>query len=169
MNWAPEPYDHAKDSVESIIQRFSRHIIKIKQNIKFRKKICFTPVTADTVKNINGIPQNKPVSSDIPLNVLISSAFTFSYLTECINEVLRNSKYPESLKLSDIVPVYKKKDFTDKSNFRPISILPLISKVFEKVIFDQLCYYISKIFEKVIFDQLCYYMNKFLNSLLCEF
>ena len=109
MNWAPEPYDHAKDSVESIIQRFSRHIIKIKQNIKFRKKICFTPVTVDTVKNINGIPQNKPVSSDIPLNVLISSAFTFSYLTECINEVLRNSKYPESLKLSDIVPVYKKR------------------------------------------------------------
>ena len=109
MNWAPEPYDHAKDSVESIIQRFSRHIIKIKQNIKFRKKICFTPVTVDTVKNINGIPQNKPVSSDIPLNVLISSAFTFSYLTECINEVLRNSKYPESLKLSDIVPVYEKR------------------------------------------------------------
>ena len=109
MNWAPEPYYHAKDSVESIIQRFSRHIIKIKQNIKFRKKICFTPVTVDTVKNINGIPQNKPVSSDIPLNVLISSAFTFSYLTECINEVLRNSKYPESLKLSDIVPVYKKR------------------------------------------------------------
>ena len=109
MNWAPEPYDHAKDSVESIIQRFSCHIIKIKQNIKFRKKICFTPVTVDTVKNINGIPQNKPVSSDIPLNVLISSAFTFSYLTECINEVLRNSKYPESLKLSDIVPVYKKR------------------------------------------------------------
>ena len=109
MNWAPEPYDHAKDSVESIIQRFSRHIIKIKQNIKFRKKICFTPVTVDTVKNKNGIPQNKPVSSDIPLNVLISSAFTFSYLTECINEVLRNSKYPESLKLSDIVPVYKKR------------------------------------------------------------
>ena len=109
MNWAPEPCDHAKDSVESIIQRFSRHIIKIKQNIKFRKKICFTPVTVDTVKNINGIPQNKPVSSDIPLNVLISSAFTFSYLTECINEVLRNSKYPESLKLSDIVPVYKKR------------------------------------------------------------
>ena len=106
---APEPYDHAKDSVESTIQRFSRHIIKIKQNMKFRKKISFTPVTVDTVKNINGIPKSKPVSSDIPLNVLRSSAFTFSYLTEYINEVLRNSKYPESLKLSDIVPVYKKR------------------------------------------------------------
>ena len=74
-------------------------------------------------------------------------------MTDCINEVLESSKYPESLKLSDIVPVYKKKDPTDKSNFRPISILPLLSKVFEKV----------------IFDQLSNYMNNFLNSLLCGF
>ena len=76
-----------------------------------------------------------------------------SRLTEFINEVLRNSKSLELLKLSEIVPVYKKKDPTDKSNFRPISILPLISNVFEKV----------------IFDQLCNYMNKFLNNLLCGF
>ena len=93
------------------------------------------------------------MSGDIPLNVLRSSEFTFSYLTECINEVLRNSKFPESLKLSNIEPVYKIKDPTDKFNFRQINILPLISKVFEKV----------------IFDQLCNYMSKFLNSLLCGF
>ena len=106
------------------------------------------------MKNIiYGLPQNKSVSGDIPLSVLRYSEFTFSYMTECINEVLRNSKYPESLKLSDIVPVYKKKDPTDKSNSRPISILPLLSKVFEKV----------------IFDQLSNYMNNFLNSLLCVF
>ena len=105
------------------------------------------------MKNIYGLPQSKSVSGDIPLNVLRSSEFTCSYLTECINEVLQNSKYPESLKLSDIVPVYKKKDPTDKFNFQPISILSLLSKVFEKVIFDQLCHYI----------------NKFLSSLLCRF
>ena len=46
-----------------------------------------------------------------------------------------------------------KKDLTDKSNFWPISILPLILKVFEKVIFDQLCNYV----------------NRFLSSLLCRF
>ena len=133
MNWAPEPYDHAKDSVESIIQRFSCHIIEIKQNIKFRKKICFTPVTVDTVKNINGIPQNKPVSSDIPLNVLISSAFTFSYLTECINEVLRNSKYPESLKLSDIVPVYKKRILQINLIFDQSAFCLLFQRFFKKL------------------------------------
>ena len=74
-------------------------------------------------------------------------------MTERINEVLQNGKFTESLKLSDIVPVYKKRDPTYKSTFRSINILPLISKVFEKVKFDQLynC------------------MNRFLNSLLCGF
>ena len=156
FNWATEPYDQVKDSVDRIVQRFPLHpsIIKIKQNIKILKPFSFTPVTVETVKNIiYGLPQNKSVSGDIPLNVLRYSEFTFSYLAEYINEVLRNSKYPESLKLSDIVPVYKKKDPTDKSNFRPISILPLLSKVFEKV----------------IFDQLSNYMNNFLNSLFCGF
>ena len=93
------------------------------------------------------------MSGDISLNVLGSSEFTFSYLTEYINEVLRNRRYPESLQLSDIVPVYKEQHPTNKYNFRPTSILPLLSKVFEKV----------------MFDQLCSYMNKFLNSLLCGF
>ena len=120
FNWAAEPYNQAKDSVERIVQRFSHQpsIIKIKQNIKILKKISFTPLAVETMKNIiYGLPQNKSVSGNIPLNVLRCSEFTFSYLTECINEVLRNSKYPESLKLSDIVPFYKKKDPTDKSNF----------------------------------------------------
>ena len=151
FNWATEPYDQVKDSVDRIVQRFSLHpsIIKIKQNIKILKPFSFTHVTVETVKNIvYGLPQNKSASGDILLNVLRYSEFTFSYLTECINEVFRNSKYPESLKLSDIVPVYKKKDPIDKSNFRPISILPLLSKVFENV----------------IFDQLSNYMNNFLNS-----
>ena len=57
-------------------------------------------------KIINGLPQNKSVSGDVSVNILRSSELIFSYLTECINEVLPNSEFPESLKLSDIVPVF---------------------------------------------------------------
>ena len=54
LNWAAEPYDQAKDSVERIVQRFSHHpsIIKIKQNLKILKNFSFTPTTVKTVKNI---------------------------------------------------------------------------------------------------------------------
>ena len=61
--------------------------------------------------------------------------------------------FPENLKLSDIVPVFKKLDPTDKTNFRPVSVLPLLSKVFEKIMYDQL-------YE---------YAETFLNKLLCCF
>ena len=74
-------------------------------------------------------------------------------MTEYINKVTGYSKLLDSLKLFDTVPANKKTRRRDKSNFRPMSILPLMSKVFEKV----------------IFDQLCNYMNKFLNTLLCVF
>ena len=63
------------------------------------------------------------------------------------------NKFPDTLKLSDIVPVFKKLDPTDKTNFRPVSVLPLLSKVFEKIIYDQL--YV--------------YEDTFLNKLLCSF
>ena len=81
------------------------------------------------------------------------SGFTFEYLTTCVNEDVLSSKFPDSLKLSNIVPVHRKKDPTDKCNYRPLNILPLLSKVFEKIMFDQL--YI--------------HMNNFLNKLFCGF
>ena len=46
-------------------------------------------------------------------------------LTNCNNEAIRNYKFPDSLKLSDITPVYKKFDPSDKANYRPVSALPL--------------------------------------------
>ena len=57
---------------------------------------------------INRLPKNKLVRGDIPLILLKNSEFTFNFLTECINKVLQNSKFVESLELSDKVTVYKR-------------------------------------------------------------
>ena len=46
------------------------------------------------------------------------------YLTNSVKEAIRNNKFPDSLKLSDIKPVYKKLDSCDKANYRPVSVLP---------------------------------------------
>ena len=102
---------------------------------------------------IEGLPSNKAAAGEIPIKVLKESGITFEYLTSCVDEAISSGKFPDSLKLLSIVTVHKKKDPTDKCNYRPVSILPLFSKVFEKIIYDQL--YI--------------YMNNFLNELLCGF
>ena len=57
-------------------------------------------------------------------------------------------KFPDSLKLSNIVPVHKKKDPTDKTNYRPASILPLLSKVFDQSGFvGTILMYLSKAYD----------------------
>ena len=81
------------------------------------------------------------------------SNFSIDELTKCVNYALTNGKFPITLKNSNVTFVHKKDDPTDKTNFRSVSVLPLSSKVFERVIYNQL----GK------------YMEAFLNKLLCGF
>ena len=47
---------------------------------------------------------------------------------------IKNSDFPNPLKLAEIIPIHKKEDPVYKDNYRSISILPLISKVFKRII-----------------------------------
>ena len=60
------------------------------------------------------------------------------YLTDSINYSLRESIFPEELKYSKVIIVYKKFDPLKKDNYRPVSLLPHVSKVFEGIIYQQI-------------------------------
>ena len=79
--------------------------------------------------------------------------FFRTYLAHSVNEDLAKSEFPDPFKLSNIVLVQKKGDPTDKTNYRSVSVLSLL----------------SKIFEKVMYEQLYEYLNNYLNDLLCGF
>ena len=70
------------------------------------------------------LSSDKVSADEIPIKILKESTFCFPELTNCINESLTNN--------SNITPVFEKLDPSDKANYRPVSILPLVSKVFEK-------------------------------------
>ena len=60
-------------------------------------------------------------------------------LTLIINQILDTGVFPANLKIAKkIIPIFKKDDRTVFNNYRAISLLPIISKVVEKVISDQL-------------------------------
>ena len=54
------------------------------------------------------------------------------------NNAISNSEFPENLKLADVTPVFKKKDPLDKTNYRPVSVLPPVSKIFETLMQKQI-------------------------------
>ena len=58
------------------------------------------------------------------------------------------SAFPEILKHPDITPLYKKGKKDIKGNYRPVSILPNLSKIFEKCMFEQMSQFFENIFSK---------------------
>lgn len=63
-------------------------------------------------------------------------------LTYIINLSLRKSTVPDDFKLARVVPLFKKGSRSEEGNYRPVSILPVLSKVFERIVFNQLNAYL---------------------------
>ena len=66
---------------------------------------------------------------------LIKPVLTKS-LTLITNQILTTGIFPDKLKIAKVIPIYKKGEETLFCNYRPISILPAISKVIETIIYD---------------------------------
>ena len=78
-------------------------------------------------------------SSDIPLKVVMETIDIFSdFLCASFNSSIKSKKFPNNLKIADITSLHKKGNGDVKGNYRPVSILPNLSKVFEKSIFTQM-------------------------------
>ena len=58
--------------------------------------------------------------------------FFAEFLSKNFNSCLETGSFPDDLKFAEVVPIYKKNNKKDKSNYRPISLLSNISKLYEK-------------------------------------
>ena len=59
------------------------------------------------------------------------------------------STFPEELEHSEVIPVYKKLDPLKKENYRPVILLPHVSKVFERIIYQQINTYMKDNYQNV--------------------
>ena len=74
------------------------------------------------------------------LNNMISPILSYIF-----NQCIISSKYPESLKVAKVIPLFKSGDRQNPGNYRPISLLPIINKIFEKCIHRRLNNYCMSI------------------------
>ena len=76
-------------------------------------------------------PKKASPQEAIPAKILQANADLFSLLlTGIFNNLVVDRAFPDDLKLADISSLYKKDDSMRKQNYRPISLLPAVSKVF---------------------------------------
>lgn len=64
-------------------------------------------------------------------------------LTNCINKCLEIGSFPDNLKLAKVTPIFKSGSKTNPGNYRPISVLPVLSKIFERVLYNRLENYLN--------------------------
>ena len=87
--------------------------------------------------------------TDIPTKIIKENADIFAdILLARFNDSVEKSNFPSFLKKANITPVFKKGDRNSKDNYRPVSILPNISKIFERCIFRQLYSFIFEFLSK---------------------
>ena len=116
-------------------------ILKIKNNTQHNTLFDFKPTDVDTVnKLVNKINIKNATGVDrISSKLLRAGAPVLNkHITTLVNNTIKTSVFPTRLKEAQVVPLHKKIDPLDKKNYRPVSILPTISKVYEMVLFDQL-------------------------------
>ena len=123
-------------------------IIAIKENCTSKSNCNFSFVEkVDILKEIKTLQSNKATqNTDIPTKLIKGNAdifaeFVFISLHKCIEQ----SVFPWKLKLANIRPVHKTNSKSSKENYRPVSILPNISKVYEKFMFKQISEYFESL------------------------
>ena len=70
--------------------------------------------------------------------IKVSAPYIISPLTHICNAALSSGIFPDRLKYAIVKPIYKKGSRQDISNYRPISLLTMFSKIFEKLMFNRL-------------------------------
>jgi hypothetical protein len=71
----------------------------------------------------------------------ISSPFVLSPLTYIFNMSIQMGNFPDRLKFSEIKPLFKEGNKSEFTNYRPISLLPVLSKIIDKIIYNRLYSY----------------------------
>ena len=151
-------YDLNVDDITNSINKFKLHpsIIKIKENVNISDPFFFSiPDIPDTSKNIEKLNIKKPTTENsIPAKILVEhKGACAKLLAKIYEDTINSGMFPKDLKNADITPGHKKNEMTLKDNYRPVSILPTVSKLFERNMYSNI-------------DQ---YMNKFLSPYLCGF
>ena len=147
--------------VEKCIKKFESHpsIISIIRNVKIDDVFNFSPITPEDIDDQIKVLDPRKNGGCIPTKLIIEMQHMVRQpLADIWNTELLNEKvFSGKLKLGDITALFKALEKTKKTNYRPITVLPVVSKIFQKIMDKQTNQHIDKFLSKF----LCGYRKNF--------
>ena len=100
---------------------------------------------SSVLKSLTGVKINKATGIDKISNKILKIAAPVIYknLTDLFNLSITSGVFPSDWKIAKVSPLFKSGDLNNANNYRPISVLPTIARVFKRLIFDQLYTYVN--------------------------
>ena len=120
-------------------------------NDRVHQSIFLSPTSpSEMVEIFKSLENNK--FSDIS-NIVLKKCFHYisGHFSGFCNKFIEIGKFPDVLKVGKITPIYKKGDPQLLDNYRPVSVIPIFGKIFEKVIYNRLYSFFSAM--NVIYDK----------------
>ena len=129
------PYEanNIKDPVLKAIEKYKKHP-RIKAIAGIRENDNFTLEKSsykEILHEINQLDTRKACKdTDVPSKIIkVNSDIFADFLHQSFNDAIATSAFPQNLKNANITPVFKKGD-SNSENYRPVSILPNVSKIY---------------------------------------
>ena len=142
--------ENLTDPVMIALKKFENHpsIIDIKENVCVKSKFTFSKVGISNIELEISNLNTKKVGTylNIPTKIMkqVQQVISEPLMHIWNKEIIENKKFPAQLKYADITPIFKKLESILRENYRPVSILPVVSKIFERLMQSQIKNYIDK-------------------------
>ena len=111
-----------------------------------KESLYFQPVCSEEILSLTKQLKNSSAGPDSLSPSLLKRTIRhyIDPLVHVLNLSLQSGEVPEELKVSNIIPLFKEGDVKSVNNYRPISLLSALSKLFEKVVYNRIFNFIEK-------------------------
>jgi hypothetical protein len=135
-------FSRVAENIINSLPSGSRDPISIMTNENSTNNIfCFKGVSEvqvrDAITKLRNTHSKDIYGLSVPIIICIKSIL-IPPLTKLCNYCIKENIFPNCLKKAVVIPLHKKGNPADMNNYRPISLLPAISKIFEKLLFEQI-------------------------------
>ena len=137
------------DPVQIAVKKFKCHpsILEIQKNTNSDFLFQFQEICpSDIEEQIQALNNKKAITfMNIPTYILknVVKIVSPTLCTIWNNQLIKNSDFANTLKLADVYPIHKKLEQISEKNYRPVSVLPVISKIFERIMQKQMSNFVN--------------------------